>query len=169
MSSSSTSARPPTPGAPTARTGLAILCFRHFDDVVRRIGLRVAAQDVEDQAMVVMLGDQVGVRRDLDRRVQVWLNVIVRRRIADFHRDARTTPRSARCRPSTRARRRSGARSRRRRRDRRACVVQSVIDECLEELSEAHRDVIELNVFQDLDATETADASTSIHPTSTRR
>ena len=43
-------------------------------------------------------------------------------------------------------------------------VVQSVIDECLEELSEAHRDVIELNVFQDLDAPTTAERVNEKHP-----
>ena len=31
-----------------------------------------------------------------------------------------------------------------------------MIEECLEPLSDAHRTVVELNVFQDLDATETA-------------
>ncbi len=51
-----------------------------------------------------------------------------------------------------------------------AVVVQSVIDECLEELSDAHRDVVELNVFEDLDATDDRRrASTRRTPTSTRR
>ncbi len=38
-----------------AKTGLAILCYRHLDDVKRRISIRVPAKDVEDTAMTVML------------------------------------------------------------------------------------------------------------------
>ena len=95
MSSSTTSARPPTPAAPTARRpALAILCFRHFDDVVRRISMRVPREHVEDQAMTVMLaaiksafdGTSIG-------EFSVWLNRIVARRgIADFHRDREDEP-----------------------------------------------------------------------------
>ncbi len=95
MSSSTTSARPPTPAAPTARrSALAILCCRHFDDVVRRVALRVPAEQVEDQAMTVILaaiksafdGTSIGEFR-------VWLNrIIARRGIADFHRDREDDP-----------------------------------------------------------------------------
>ena len=140
-----------------ARTALAILCFRHFDDVTRRIRLKVAAQDAEDVAMLVMTsaiksafdGSSVG-------EFMAWLNVIVRRRIADHHRSTENDPDVGLLptehqgeedvwgdEPATADE--SGA-----------VIVQSVIDECLDELSDPHRDVIELNVFQDLDAAETA-------------
>ena len=43
--------------------------------------------------IVILAGDQVGVRRHLDRRVRVWLNrIIARRGIADFHRDREDDP-----------------------------------------------------------------------------
>ena len=80
--------------ADCAQSGLAILCYRHFDDVVRRIALRVPREEVEDQAMIVMLaaiksafdGTSIGEFR-------VWLNRIIDRRgIADFHRDREDKP-----------------------------------------------------------------------------
>ena len=80
--------------ADCAQTGLSILCWRHFDDVVRRISMRVPREHVEDQAMTVMLaaiksafdGTSIG-------EFKVWLNrIIARRGIADFHRDREDDP-----------------------------------------------------------------------------
>ena len=39
-----------------------------------------------------------------------------------------------------------------------------MIDQCLEGLSELHRDVVEHNVFEDLDANDTADQVNKDHP-----
>ena len=140
-----------------ARTALAMLCWRHFDDITRRVRMRIPAQDVEDVAMIALTsaiksafdGTSVG-------EFVVWINTIVRRRIADYHRSREGDPDVGLLptehqgeddvwgeEPAT-----DDATG--------AVVVQSVIDECLEDLSEPHRDVIELNVFQDLDAAETA-------------
>ena len=41
--------------ADDARSALAILCYRHYDDVVRRVRMRVPEADVEDVAMTAML------------------------------------------------------------------------------------------------------------------
>lgn len=149
-----------------AQSALAILCFRHLDDVKRRIRLRVPAEDVEDQAMVVMLaaiksafeGTSIG-------EFVNWLNRIVARRgIADYHRDREDEPHINPLptenqdeedvwgeEPST-----ADATGR--------VVVESVIDECLEPLSDQHRLVVELNVFEDLDATDTAERVNDRHP-----
>ena len=158
MSSSHISARQQTPGAGTLRsTALAILCFRHFDDVTRRIWLKVPRADVEDVAMLVI---DVAIKSAFDGgslgEFMAWLNRIVSRRIADYHRRRRASPRRRLLpteqqgeedvwgdEPATADE--SGA-----------VIVQSVIDECLDQLSDSHRDVIELNVFQALDAAETA-------------
>jgi DNA-directed RNA polymerase specialized sigma24 family protein len=43
-------------------------------------------------------------------------------------------------------------------------LVESVADACLEPLSEPHRLVVELNVYQDLDATDTADRVNEAYP-----
>jgi len=141
-----------------ARTALAMLCWRHFDDVVRRVRMRVPAQDVEDVAMISITaaiksafdGGSIG-------EFVVWLNTIVKRRgIADYHRSREGDPdlgplptehqgEDAVWGEEPAVGDASGA-----------FVVQSVIDECLEGLSESHRDVVELNVFEDLGAGETA-------------
>ena len=152
--------------ADCAKSALAILCYRHFDDVARRIALRVPPEAVEDQAMTVMLaaiksafdGTSIGEFR-------VWLNRIIDRRgIADFHRAREDKPRvdplptEHQGEDDVWGEEPSDADEAGR------VLVQSLSDECLEALSEAHRDVIELNVFEDLDATTTADRVNEQHP-----
>ena len=95
MSSSTTSARPPTPAAPTARRRR----WRSFATATSttscagsRCGCR--AEDVEDQAMTVMLA---AIKSAFDGtsfgEFRVWLNrIITRRGIADFHRDREDDP-----------------------------------------------------------------------------
>ena len=151
--------------ADCAQSALAILCFREWDDIVRRVKLRVPEEEVEDQAMVVILaaiksafsGSSVG-------EFKVWLRQIINRRgIADFHRDREGDPKVGLLptehqgeddvwgeEPSTS--------------DESAVAVQEIIDDCLDELSDAHRTVVELNVFQDLDAETTADRVNEEHP-----
>ena len=142
------------PGAPTLRgTALAILCFRHFDG--RRLlnpaqgrgpgcgGRRDARDD---------LGHQVRVRRELRRRVHP---------LGGFHRsatdrrlpslDRRTTPTSASSSPSTRVRTTSGPTSPRPP----TRPAPSSSNPFSPPESPTHH-VVELNVFHDLDATESA-------------
>jgi DNA-directed RNA polymerase specialized sigma24 family protein len=141
----------------SARTGVAILCFRHYDDVVRRVKLRVPAEDVEDVAMTAMLAaiksafDGVSVGQFVN-----WLHRIVDRRgIADYHRRREGDP-GTQALPSEHlgdeeiwgdeppVADESGA-----------VAARSVIDECLAALGNTHREVIEHYVFVDLDADET--------------
>lgn len=149
-----------------ARSALAVLCWRHFDDVVRRIRLRVPAQEVEDVAMTVMLAalkssfDGTSIGEFVN-----WLNRIVARRgIADFHRTGEDKPKPEPIpeenlddegvfgeQPSEAD-------------ETGALAVQSVIDECLEPLSEAHRDVVQRNVFDDLAAADAAARVNADHP-----
>ena len=149
-----------------ARSALAILCFKHFDDVKRRIALRVPAEQVEDQTMTVLLaaiksafdGTSIGEFR-------VWLNRIIDRRgIADFHRDRENDPQVGPLPTEHQGEEEVWGEEPADSDETGRVLVQSVIDECLEELSEAHRDVIELNVFQDLDASATAERVNETHP-----
>lgn len=149
-----------------AQTGLAILCWRHFDDVVRRVKLRVPAEHVEDQAMVVILaaiksafdGTSVGEFR-------TWLNrIIARRGIADFHRDREGDPHVGPLPTEHQGEEDVWGEEPSESDEAGRVVVQSVIDECLAELSDAHRDVVELNVFEDLDASDTEASVNEIHP-----
>ena len=140
-----------------AKAALATLCWRHFDDIVRRVSIKVPRADVEDVAMEAILS---AIKSAFDGVSQgefiVWMNRIVSRRIADFHRRREGKPLEAPLptenegedavwgeEPAT-----ADATG--------AVIVQSVIDECVAELGDSHRDVVELNVFQALDAAETA-------------
>lgn len=140
-----------------AQAALAVLCSRHLPDVTRRVAMKVPRQDVEDVAMDVILS---AIRssfagRSIGEFVN-WLARITSRRIADFH-DARSRSPQTQPLPGEHEGEdevwgfepwesdRTGE-----------VLVESVVDECLAELSDEHRDVVERNVFDDLDAAETA-------------
>lgn len=141
-----------------ARGLLAHLCWRHFADVHRRVSMKVAARDAEDVAMEAITS---AIRSAFDGtsvgEFVNWLSTIVRRRIADYHRasegdpDVGPLPEEQQGEDDVWGGQPSVA-------DETGAIdVQSVIDECLTDLSEPHRDVIELNVFQDIDAGATAE------------
>lgn len=149
-----------------AKSALAILCYRHFDDVKRRIALRVPRAEVEDQAMIVMVaalksafdGTSIGEFKN-------WLNKIVARRgIADFHRDREDDPHVGPLPTENQGDEDVWGEEPSDADESGRVVVQSVIDECREPLSEAHRKVIDLNVFEDLDATATAERVNELYP-----
>ena len=96
---------------------------------------------------------------------RVWLNRIIDRRgIADFHRDREDDPPVGPLPTEHQGEEEIWGEEPAEADETGRVVVQSVIDECLEGLSEAHRDVIELNVFEDLDAQTTADRVNEKHP-----
>ena len=79
--------------ADDARSALAILCYRHYDDVVRRVRMRVpeAGRGPGDDRDA--RGDQVGLRRRLHGPVrQLAHRIVDRRGIADYHRKRETEP-----------------------------------------------------------------------------
>ena len=140
-----------------AATATAILCWRRFDDVVRRVSMRVPAPDVEDVAMTAILDAIRSAFKGVSKGEFVkWLNTIVSRRIADYHRAKEGKPPLTPLptenldddevwgeEPSEP--------------DHTGEVhVQSVIDACLAKLSPPHRAVVERNVFEDLSAQDTA-------------
>ena len=70
--------------------GLAVIVFRYFDDIVRRCRIKVPPQDAEDVASEAMTS---AIRSSLEGQTvgefRAWLNKIVARRIADYHRKQR--------------------------------------------------------------------------------
>ena len=66
---------------------LAIIVFRHYDDIVRRVKIKIPTADVEDVAQEAVVS---AIRSSLDGKsvgqFRTWLNRIVSRRIADYHR-----------------------------------------------------------------------------------
>ncbi len=134
-----------------AATGLAVLVYGHWDNVRRRVALRVRAADVEDVTGEVMTS---AIRSAFDGTSEgefvVWLGTIVKRRIADFHRKRERTIAADSLDAITEAGRepaddgaidRSGY-----------LEVQALIVELLQARSPEHRRVIELMVFEDLPA-----------------
>lgn len=73
-----------------ARRALGVLVFRHYDDVRRRVSIRIPPADIEDVAMNAVTSaiksafDGTAVGQFVN-----WLNRIVDRRIADYHRKPR--------------------------------------------------------------------------------
>jgi DNA-directed RNA polymerase specialized sigma24 family protein len=134
--------------ADAARTALQMLVFGYMDTVRRRVALKVpaeAADDVAGQAMVSAIGG--AFRGGSVGEFRAWMHVIVDRRIADYHRagrlevvalgdDVERTPSH-------------GA-------EQDAVETANVVEVVMSELTAVHRAVIDLYVFDDLPATETA-------------
>ena len=143
----------------SAERALGVLVFRHMEDVKRRCSIKVPRPDVEDVAMEAITS---AIRSAFDERsygqFRSWLNTIVDRRIADYHRRKESRPTET-AYPEEHSDAEeiwgeSGAVE-----DETGRVdVQSVIDSALASLNEVHRRVIELFIFEDLSAQETADA-----------
>jgi RNA polymerase sigma factor (sigma-70 family) len=150
-----------------ARSALAILCWRHFDDVVRRVRMRVPAQDVEDVAMTAMLAaiksafDGVAVGQFVN-----WLHRIVDRRgIADYYRKREGEPIHNPLPTEHAGEEEVWGEEPAEEDETGAVIVRSVIEDCLAALGQpSHRDVIELNVFKDLGAADTAARVNADHP-----
>jgi RNA polymerase sigma factor (sigma-70 family) len=74
-------------GHASAQDALGVLVFRYFDDVHRRCRIKVPPADAEDVAQEAMVS---AIRSSLAGRTigefRAWLNRIVARRIADYHR-----------------------------------------------------------------------------------
>lgn len=149
-----------------AKSALAILCYRHLDDVRRRVSIRVPPQDVEDVAMTALLAalqstfDGTSIGEFVN-----WLNRIVARRgIADYYRGREREPEKVPIAEEHSDEEEIWGEQVAEQDATDAVDVQSVIDQHLEGLSEPHREVVELNVFEDLDAKETADRVNVDHP-----
>jgi RNA polymerase sigma factor (sigma-70 family) len=142
-----------------AQRALAILVFRHMDDVERRVAIKIPKSDVEDVAMEVMTsaiksvfdGSSIG-------QFWAWLNTIIRARIADYWRTRERRPDEVPL-PEEHAEAEEiwGPAAAREEAETGRVEVESIIDQCLVELNESHRAVVEHYVFEDLPGEETAD------------
>ena len=133
-----------------AQRGLQILVYGHWDNVVRRVRMKVPEADVEDVAGEVIVS---AVRSAFDGEsvgeFKVWLKTITSRRIADYHRSGEGEPAVVSLQgaadddpgvdppaPSHEG----------------YVEVQDAISRVLARLSEIHRAVVELSVFGALSA-----------------
>jgi RNA polymerase sigma factor (sigma-70 family) len=129
-----------------ARLGLRVLVFGHMDNVERRVRIKVPGHAVDlvaGQAFVNAFtaafdGTSVGEFRS-------WLNTIVDRRIADYHR--RKRPKEE---PLASATQDQGERNDPTVEPETGAVeAQSAVDQAIAELNPVHQRVIDLYVFED--------------------
>ena len=140
--------------AQSAQRGIEILVFGHWDNLFRRVRMKVPEADVEDVTGEVIVsairsafdGESVGEFRK-------WLSTIMKRRIADYHRDKEGDPELGRLRTGDEDE--PGADPHVASEDG-YVGVQDAIARVLAELSEDHRRVVQLNVFEDLAAPDVA-------------
>ncbi|WP_354699021.1 hypothetical protein DSM112329_04722 [Paraconexibacter sp. AEG42_29] len=142
-----------------AATGLAHLVFGHWENVRRRVVLRIPAQDVEDVTGEIITS---AVRSAFDGTSKgefvVWMNTITKRRIADFFRDRERTLDTDSLDAVTAAGREPASDGEV---DRAGYLeVQAIIEELLAERSPDHRRIIEIMVFDD----QTADVAVTEVP-----
>jgi RNA polymerase sigma-70 factor (ECF subfamily) len=137
-----------------AALAIRVLVFAHWSRVVRRVGLKVPKEDVDDVAAEVVFS---AIRSAFDGsstgEFVAWLNTITKRRIADYHRrredrsstdplDGGDTDEPAIEIPDPSE---AGY-----------VEAQIVIKEVLATLSDEHREAIELHVLEDIPAKEVA-------------
>lgn len=141
-----------------ARPAIAVLAYRHFDDVKRRVSLRIPPDDIEDVAMAAIVS---ALKAAFDGRsigeFRSWLNTIVDRRVADYYRKRESSPQTTALPTEHQGEEDIWGEEPSSQDEAGAVVVQSLIDERMAELSPAHARVIELYVFEDREAPEVAE------------
>jgi DNA-directed RNA polymerase specialized sigma24 family protein len=123
-------------GHPSARDALAVLVFGHWHNVARRVALKVPAASVEDVTSDVLVSAiQSAFDGVSEGEFAVWLRTITARRIADFHRRpvARTVPLEDVELEAPEAG---------------LVVLSDAVERVLGRLSDPHRQVVELVVFE---------------------
>lgn len=135
---------------------LAILVFRYHDNMVRRCRIKVPPEDAEDVAGEAVVS---AIRSSLEGKTigefRAWLNRIVDRRIADYHRKQRveTTPLPEEHEGSDEIWGQAGVAPD----DAGVAEVNDAVERVLGELSDPHRLVVEVFVFEDATAEETVE------------
>ncbi len=140
-----------------ARAALGVLAFRRYDDVRRRILLKVPLEDADDVASEVFISalksafDGTSVGEFVN-----WLQTITKRRVADYHRGRPDEPDLPLAEEGGDEKDAWGEHLAD---DDFADAVdtEAVIEQALSDLSKPHRAVVELYVFEGLSAKETAD------------
>lgn len=138
---------------------LGMLVSRHLADVKRRVAIKVPPQDVEDVAMEAIIS---AIKSAFDGTAKgqfiSWLKTIVSRRIADYWRSREGDPQlESLPEEHADAEEQWGADAAVSPDDSGQVDLQDAIDRALAELSDVHCQVVELYVFQDMSAEETAD------------
>ena len=140
-----------------ARLALQILVYGFWSIVESRLSQRLPAWAVEDETANVIAraitssfaGESIGEFRS-------WLTTIIRRSVADFYRGQERSPQQAPLYRRTEDGEEEHLPGRFEADGAGYVEVQLLLETCLDELSEPHRRVVELLVFQDRDAKDAA-------------
>lgn len=148
-----------------ARQALAFLVFGRMDDVRRRMRMRVppeVADDLAHDAIVRAIGSAFSGTSQGE--FYVWLGRIVERTAIDWFRRRDRRPKESTL-PSEHAGDDDVWGAEPVAPDESSAVgVQQLIERALDELNPAHRQVVELHVFEDLDAAKTAERVDGMTP-----
>jgi RNA polymerase sigma factor (sigma-70 family) len=133
---------------------IAVLVYGHWRNVERRVRMKVPRAHVEDVTGDVVasaiqsafVGTSVG-------EFGAWLATITKRRIADYHRRVEKTPATVPLVPDPDE---AGARHPAAASEEGLVETQDIVERVLARLSEAHRRVVELVVFEGCTASEAA-------------
>lgn len=143
-------------GHPSAGRALGVLVFRYFPDVHRRCRAKVPPADAEDVAQEAVVS---AIRSKLDGKsvgeFRNWLNRITGRRIADYTRKPRvdTTLLPEEHGDDESVWGTSGSVPA----ETGEIEINELVERAMEDLSDAHREVIESFVFEDQPAEDTVD------------
>jgi RNA polymerase sigma factor (sigma-70 family) len=142
---------------PSARRALAFLVYGYERDVVRRLSTRVPRHVVEDLAHEALVR-AVAAAFDgtSEGEFRAWLHTIVDRTAADFFRRAERRPRESLL-PSEHSGEDVWSEEPFRESDAGEVELRIIVDEVMAELSDKHRQVIDLHVFEALSAVETCE------------
>ncbi len=145
---------------------LAILVFRRYDNLVRRAGLKVPKADAEDIASKT-IADAIVARFQGTSEGEFWklVSTILARRVADFLAKRKRSPDEAPL-PEEHADDEDvhGDTAAVTQDPTTAIGAQDVVDRRLDELSDLHRRVVALCVFEDLEAKDVAGRVNDEHP-----
>jgi RNA polymerase sigma factor (sigma-70 family) len=135
---------------------VAILVYGYWRNIERRVRMKVAREHVEDvTADIVASALQSSFEGTSTGEFRAWLGTITKRRIADFHRRAERTPTTV---PLVSDPDESGATEPAAASDEGYIETEDAVARTLGDLSEAHRQVVELVIFDARTAREAAQA-----------
>ena len=140
---------------------IAVLVYGHWPNVERRVRMKVPREHVEDvTADIVASAIQSAFDGTSIGEFRAWLATITSRRIADYHRRAEKTPATVPLVPDPDE---AGAPDPAAPSDEGLVETRDVVERVLAGLSDAHRTVVELVVFEARTASQAAQEVPGMH------
>jgi RNA polymerase sigma factor (sigma-70 family) len=129
----------------SAQQAIAILVHGYWRNIERRVRMKVAREHVEDvTADIIASALQSSFEGTSTGEFRAWLGTITKRRIADFHRRSKRTPTTV---PLVSDPDAAGASEPAAASEEGYVEAQDVVDRMLADLSDAHRQVVDLVIF----------------------